>query len=407
VRFSFSLLVRSLLFLVCASALYRVVRLTVADLMAARCLPCAIRIEPSSEKYVARYALGRARSDDSSHEVDAELKRALELNPRDSDVLRSIALRLELNGDRASAERYLKQAVAVDHMFASAWALANFYFRSGQESQFWGALRSCLHILQVKPQLDPDQAFDLAWRMTSDSKRILSQIPSGPDILLPYMNYLVQTSRVEALLEVLPSALATAPAPATETVRWFAPVCDYLIQENRTGPAVSVWNRMVESGGVKLDRLEPATGHSLADPALKLPSYERGFGWHIAHNESLFAATADNPLTLEFGSNPAEHFDLLSTIAPVLPGREYVLSWKADGSALDADSQHDAGLAVHLIGPTGEVSACPALLSATRCEFNAGAATQLKLTLRYDRPMGKLRLQGVLRIDRFGLAWKP
>lgn len=409
-----SRLSRLLLFCVCGFSLYRSGRLALADAAVAKCVSCALRIEPSSELYVARNALARDAAGDVSGKVDAELHRALAMAPYDSAVSRSLGIRAELRGDIAQAERFLLQAAAVDRTFLPHWALANFYLRTGQVDRLWPAVRQCLAIIEPKTpddprRVNPEPVFDLCWHVTSDSKRILAEIPSSREMFLPYLRYLVQTDRVEAAIETLPEMLAFAPSRSA--LPEYLNICEFLLRQSRTAPAVQIWNWLLDSGLIRSARLNPEAAHSLADPDFSYPLLDRAFGWQVLHDERVFVRTGDRFLAFEMTRMEKEHFQLLSTVLPVLGGRNYRLTWRADASRLELNCRKAPGLAIHLLDPRGELTpACPPLLSGTTngCSFTPSAgATQLRLILRYDRPPGGIRPEGELRLLQFALEFQP
>lgn len=408
-----SRLARIFVFCVCGFSLYRSGRLALADTTSATCLPCASRLEPSSELYVARNALARDSAGDVSGDVDAELRHALALDPRDSAVLRSLATRAELRGDGSEAEDLLLQAAAVDHTFLPQWSLANFYLRTGQQARFWPAVRSCLAIIDPRTtdfrKVDPEPVFDLCWRTTSEPKRILAEIPSTRSMLLPYLRYLVKAGRVDAAVETLPKTLEFAPS--TSELSAYLEICDFLLRENQTAPAVQLWNRLLDSKLIQSARLDPRTSHSLADPDFSFPLLERAFGWQVIHDERIFSRIGDHFLAFEIAGTEKDHFQLLSTLLPVLPARGYRLTWRADPSRLQLNPPKNQGLTIHLLTARDELSpACAPFLSATTssCAFTTSAGTtQLRLVLRYDRPAGGIRPEGELRLMHFALELQP
>jgi tetratricopeptide (TPR) repeat protein len=408
-----SRLTRVFVFCVCGFSLYRSGRLALADTTSATCLPCASRIEPSSELYVARTALARDSSGDVSGEVDTELRRALALNSRDSAVLRSLGTRAELRGEARQAENFLLQAATVDHTFLPQWSLANFYLRTDQVARFWPAVRSSLAIIDPKTtdvrKVDPEPIFDLCWRTTSQSKRILAEIPSTRGMLLPYLRYLVKAGRVDAAVEALPKTLALPPSKSDLAA--YLDICEFLLSENQTQPAVQVWNRLLDSQLIQSARLDPRASHSLADPDFSFPLLERAFGWQVIHDEKIFSRTGDRFLSFEIGRTERDHFQLLSTVLPVLPGRGYRLTWHADPSRLELNSRNSQALTIHILTTKDELSpACAPLLPTTpgSCAFTTSAGTtQVRLVLRYDRPPGGIQPEGELRLTHFALEAQP
>ena len=407
-----SLLTRCILFCICALVLYRSGRMALADAAVTTCPSCAMRIEPSSEVYVARDAMARDEAGDVSDEVDAELRRAHVMDPRDSAVLRSLGVRAGLRGDTEQAESDLRQAVVVDHSFLPQWALANFYLRSGQVNRFWIAVRDCLRIIEPKTSdpraVNPEPVFDLCWNVTPESKMILALIPPSRRMLLPYMRYLVRTDRADAAVEALPEFLALPPSQGDLPA--YLDLSEFLMRENRTAPSVLVWNHLVDHGLIHSTRLEPDKARSLANPDFTFPPFDRAFGWKVSHEEKVSVVTADHLLGFEMGGMEKEHFELLSKVLPVIGGRKYLLTWRVDASRLGLKAREDPGLAIHFFGPEGELApVCPPISSSkiNSCVFTpADDMTQLRMVLRYDRPLGEVRLEGALRLFDFALEFQ-
>lgn len=387
--------------------------MALADAAVAKCIPCAMRFEPLNESYVARNAIARDEAGDVSDEVDAELRRAFAMNPRDSAVLRSLGVRAELRGDREGAERYLLQAVAVDRSFEPQWALTNFYLRIGAMNRFWSAVRDCFAIIEPKTPdprvVNPEPVFDLCWNVTAKSKSILALIPPTKGMLLPYLRYLMRTGRTDATVEALSKVLALSISGSDLPV--YLDVCDFLMRENRTGSALQVWNHLVDSELIHSTRLEPDKGVSVADPNFSLPPFDRVFGWKVSHEDRVFALRGDHFLGFEMGGMEKEHFELLTKTLPVIAGRNYVLTWRVDASRLNCKAREDSGLAIRLFGQKGELSPpCPPFLASTTgtCAFTTPAdTTQLRMALRYDRPLGEILLEGTLRVSAFTVNFRP
>jgi len=408
-----SLLARGLVLCVCGLVLYRGARMAVADAAVATCLACAMRIEPANESYVARHAMARDQAGDTSEDVDAELHRAVAMNPRDSAVLRSLGVRAELSGDPAQAEQYLQRAVAVDHSFQPQWALANFYLRVGRMDRFWPAIHYTLGIIEPKSSdprvVAPEPVFDLCWNVTSDSEKILAQAPQSKGLLLAYVRYLMRTGRGDAAVEALPRVLASPSAPSDLPI--LTDLCDFLVRENRTAQAILVWNHLVGHGLIRSTRLDPERAQSVENPAFTFPLVDRAFGWKLPRDEKIIVTTGDHFVAFEMSGTGPEHVELLSKVVPVLPERNYRLRWQVDASRLETHGRKDTGLRMHLWGSGGELSpACSPFLSGAvhSCSFAVPAGlSQLRLALRYDRPLGAVTPEGVLRLENVSLEFLP
>src|SRR5437588_11126775 len=108
---------RSVLILICAFFGWRSVRL-------------GLGITPDSAAY--HFRLWQQRP-----ELQYELERALELDPRYTACWIARGLAAEATGDRRTAESSLLRAAKTDATYLPRWTLANFYLRAGDLEKFW------------------------------------------------------------------------------------------------------------------------------------------------------------------------------------------------------------------------------------------------------------------------------
>jgi tetratricopeptide (TPR) repeat protein len=400
-----SWIVRILLLAVCAYATQIAIRIAVADWMAAadtpEALERAIRLQPADAVLVVRAALRHSNTGDMSSAVDRELLRAASANPLDSGVPMALGLREEFRGNTASAERYLIRAAEMDHTFKPGWTLANFYFRTNQPDRIWPLVRRSL-ALEPFP-FDPSPVFDLCWNATTDSSKIASLIPLRGPVPLQYLNYLADTKRDAAAIEFWPRALAAAEHVVPIDIAGLTAFPNFLLNVNRVPEAVRSWNQLVERRIVISGHLDPMAGTSVADPDFTFPLLERAFGWQVAHPVGVSVAKASSGLRFEFDGNEPEAFRLLATVAPVLPGKAYRLTWKADASRLS--SPRDPGLKFRILQTSDvldsiiECRLLPVSDGVGECRFTSRPDIfKAGIDLQYIRAPGTTRVGGVVRI---------
>jgi tetratricopeptide (TPR) repeat protein len=407
---AWSWIVRILVIAVCGVVTAWSLRMTVADWRAQSNgmvgLESAIRLEPGDSVLVARAALAKNEYGDMSAEVDRELLRAAELNPFDAKVQMALGLREEFRGHLGEAERYLVHATEIDHTFKPAWTLANFYVRQDQAEKMWPVIKRGL---ALNPLIfDARPVFDLCWNESGDSKKILELIPGQGSVPIQYLSYLMSAKRTDAALEGWLRARDAEDRSDPIYVEIMIRFVEFLNEANRVADAVTVWNQLVDHGIVASGRLNPAMGISIADPDFSFPLLERGFGWRVVHEASISVAEAALSLRFEFDGNEPEAVGVLGTVAPLVPGREYRLTWKTDASELS--SRKDPGFAWQITQePGGAVTACQPLLQAGdegTCRFaslpNAGSA---RFDLIYKRANGTTRVDGMLRIANVKLEF--
>jgi hypothetical protein len=400
---AWSWIVRMVVIAVCAFLTAWSVRMAVADWRAAHNgmegLESAIRLEPRDSVLVARAALAKNANGDMSGEVDRELLRAAAMNPYEADVQMALGLREEFRGHQAEAERYLVHAAEIDHTFKPAWTLANYYARADQPEKMWPMIGRALALNPLG--LDPTPVFDLCWNATSDARKILDVIPRQGSVPVKYLAYLTGKKRADAALELWPRALDATDRDDPYLAGIMIYFTEFLEQTNRIPEAVGVWNKLVDRGIIVSGRLDPAAGVSVADPDFSLPLIERGFDWRVSHVPGVSVAKSAAALRFEFDGHEPELFEVLSTSAPLIPGRTYRLVWKTDASELNA--RKDPGFAWQIVQQPGSVATmCQPLLQAGDeglCRFtslpNAGSA---RLNLIYTRASGTTRAEGMLRV---------
>jgi len=388
---------RSAFCLCCGLALYRSARIAFADSAGTE---RAMRMEPGNESYIARDATQRNEEGDVSADVDAELRRALRLNPADSTVLRELGLREELSGNPAEAERDLLRAVAVDRTFRPSWALATFYARTGQDGKLRLAVERCFEIIEPRiaggRAVAPEPLFELCWNRNLP-------VPRGTWLSVSYVGYLMRQQRVDAIAGVLPDALKQAASvPEYETL---LELCDFLVRSERMEPAIAIWNQLVDRGFVHSTLLDPGSTRLIADPDFNFPVFDQAFGWKVLREQGTFVSSVTHLLSFELTGKEPEHFELLAKTIPAKPGQTYRLKWKIEIPRMEADGVTDDGLSLRISGRSGDpVAVCPLQMPGEGCLVNTPPnADYLRMAVRYDRPLGSVRMEGVVKISGFAV----
>jgi len=290
----------------------------------------------------------------------------------------------------------LKQAVVVDHQYMPAWTLAGYYVRSDQPDKFWPVVQ---HLLLLDPlAVDLRPLFDLCWRETEDPAKIASVLPRRESILVPYLQFLVQTKRIDAAALLTPSVLAVVERSSTSDRDQLLNLIDLLLEKDRTKEAVDVWNQLVDRGMILNGKLNPRDGESLADPGFQYPLVTRGFAWKLEMPPGI-AGRIDGSARFELDGNQPEKILMLSAVAALMPGRAYRLSWKSDSTRLA--SPNDPGFILRV----GKLAEChPAQSASGSCDFEVPAAVDhVPVELWYERALGTVRAQGVFQLTEVQL----
>jgi len=129
---------------------------------------------------------------------ETQLHRALDQNPRLSSAWITLGIEAERAGDAAGAERMLLEAARVDRQFLPAWTLANFYFRRGDDANFWPWAKraSGLTFDDYRPLLR------LCDHLDPDASRVVGRLSGGPPVLRAYLDLLIEQHRADVAQEV-------------------------------------------------------------------------------------------------------------------------------------------------------------------------------------------------------------
>jgi hypothetical protein len=365
----------------------------------------AVQDSPDDPRLLARLAIARNDAEESDTGLDEQLRRAARLDPFDSDILMTLGLREEFEGDRIAAERELVRAAEVDHQFKPAWTLANFYSRHDEPAKAWGMIKRILALDPLGFDLAP--VFDLSWRLDGDnSARIADAIPKYGPKPVQYLAFLMATNRADAALRFWPAAIGAVRQPGSAGTDKAIEFPDFLVRADRVAESVNAWNQLVDTGTIQSGHLDPARGQSIADPEFRFPA-AAGFSWHIDEINGVSANIYSGALHLELNDDEPESFRILSAIAPLIAGRRYRLLWKADNSGLN--DHVDPGFRFR-ITEGGVTKECPPLLTAHDCKFSSDAGNRMvsaTVSLEYTRALGTTRVTGTLDLSGVRLELMP
>lgn len=353
------------------------------------------RGRPGSAERAAELAPGHApywmaRSDWGSPERQADLERAVRLNPYYSEAWIELGLWAEARGDLARAERCLEQAARVDKGFRPRWTLANYYFRRGHPEKFWEWARLSL---LVAPG-DATALYRLCWMFAPDEELILARaIPGEPDHLARYLLFLIEQRRLEAAVRVAHRLIEGGAATHAGIL---VNLTEQLLRKGDAGRALAVWNAMCRRGVLPFEALDPQHGRLVTNPDFRAFPRGAGFDWRIVPVEGVLAdlPPEGRGLRLRFSGRQPERCELLAQYMPTRPGACYMLRCRTAGLV------GESGLrwVVSEVSSRRRIAARPVQGEA---ENEAAAAfcpapgeELVKLTLRYDRPAGSTPLQG-------------
>jgi hypothetical protein len=335
-----------------------------------------------------------ARSDWDSSEREADLERAVRLNPYFSRAWIELGLAAEARGDLARAERCLLEAARVDRGFSPRWTLANYYFRQRHAGKFW-------HWARLSLELAPGDAtalYRLCWQFEPNAELILSRvIPDQPDQLARYLLFLLKERRLEAAPPVAHRLIEHGAAAYAGLLVGLA---EQLLMRGEVAPSLALWNAMCTRGLLPYEALDLDGARLVTNAQFRTPPRGEGFDWRILPVEGISASVAPaGGLRIRFSGRQPERCELLVQYVPVRPGGCYLLRWRFR----TADLAEESGLRWQISeAGSGRRIAVAGLRPepATAMEFCAtGSLTLIKLALRYERAAGTTPIRGTIWLD--------
>jgi len=340
----------------------------------------AMELTPHNTEYLLTRAI---QLDYDGSDSTALLQRAADLNPLSSTPRIRLGLAAEVRGDAALAEKWLLAAARVDRQFEARWTLANFYYRQDHMPEFWRWMRQALRVSYG----DRTPAFDLCWRASTDPAEILDRaIPDEHGVVAAYLGYLLAGAATEPnkMAAVGPVALKlTAMGEGNDRPALFA-ACDALINAGNAEGARALWRAM---GFPKLA--------GVVHPDFEVPQVGHGFDWRMTEAPGIVHTDLDQPRTMHrvaLNSRQPESCELLRQILSLEPQTAYTLYWEARTNGLASPT----GIEWRIAGSSGTIPAGSEVASG-ELAFTA-ASDLVPLTLNYERPSGEPRAEGSVEL---------
>jgi hypothetical protein len=379
------------------------VRAAIADQLAARDTPAALRLamrfDPVDAEYPARLGWDLQVTDPLI--AQSLLQRAVRLNPYDSSAWISLGLLEEEQGDMAPAEANLLRAAAVDVTWLPSWSLANFYFRR----QRWGAFWSWA---QKAAQMVPDDAtplLRLAWYVVPSESEIQVRLRiQRPEVQRQFLWFLIKEGDAAAIAAWGNRALTPGAAASGEDV---LSACEWLMEQKRPDLALPLWNGLAASHQIPFPALDPGSGDAVTNGNFARQPLSRGFDWRLTNPDgvSTYFNTDSPALGFEFSGRESESLLLLSEVVPVLPEKPYTLFIES------ASSEISSGSGLELVAAdaaSGEILARSSGFAGADepsrvCFTTPQSARFLTLMLDYQRQLGTVPIEGRIAIRKISL----
>jgi hypothetical protein len=372
----------------------------------------ALHWDPGNPAYhaaLARYYLRSFTENDPARAIH-EYEMAVRLSPSNAWYWAGLGDAYEVSGRAEEARKAYERA---RECFPNSpdinWRLGNFYLRDGK-------LESALEAFQKVLLGDPGMrrpAFDLAWRASEDAHLILSRmIPARTDIYFPYLNYLVETRRMDAAEElwahILESRLPFEP-------RLAFPYLDGLIRNSRVAQLQAAWGALVERNPT-LIRRRSYESNLVMNGDFEGEILNGGLDWRVLSREgvrvsldSLTFFDGTHSLRLDFDGKRNVDYGQVLQYVPVKPNTAYRFTGYMRTQDITTDSgprfeirdaRDPSQLFLSTQNLVGSAGWSPQYL-----EFKTPAQTEL-LVIRVARPPSRKfdnQLAGTVWVDRVSL----
>jgi hypothetical protein len=365
----------------------------------------AVRLSPGDADFRLKLA---AEQQAATGDPTPALEAAAALEPGNADAWMRLGLASEMHGDLHIAETRLLKAAGVSRQFAPRWALANFYFRRGDNEHFWPWARESL--LRSYGDLSP--IFQLCWHMSQDAQSILERaIPDRPAVLNSYLQFLLQQGMLQASEQpAMRLANLGTPDDVSTLVVW----CNRQLDAGSVPAAVTVWNTLCRRGILPFAPVRDRA--PLSDRSFRAP-FGSGFAWRLPTAPGISCGRNRSPhyLWVKLNGDQPETCSLLLQYVPVTPGGTYCLRFEYH-TAADRIAQLPAASGVRwgvYDARTGidTATVSPWLSSPSwrpdEMRFRAPSSGVVRLTLTYQRVPGETRIQGTVDLRNLSLERVP
>lgn len=379
----------------------------------------AISLDPDNTRYRLALASRDLFSDTVPRSrVEEDLRQILAQSPRNGDALMNLGILMEVKGDIAKAERYLNEAAVNDHTYKPSWTLANFYVRTNQYDKMWPHIRRVIEVTTKQDALrffNLLAVYDLCWRTEADPAFLLSLIPERENTLIPYFQYIEHHRHTDAAIAAFPRAIrfANADVPAHRGI--FSEYVDLLFREDRAKELVETWNQLVAKHIIISTEVHPDRAAIITDPSFEMPLAPSAFGWRSPIDDQVHITYTPHTILFDISGKQPDTVVLLEKNFAILPGKDYFLTWKANGSELLKPSDlKESGIGLRLSRAKTDIPIeCSTFFAPETergCHFHMPAQLNgdpVLLTLRVaaERVAGSVRLRGSFKVSGFELRF--
>jgi hypothetical protein len=305
------------------------------------------------------------------------LRTAVRLNPRDSTAWMALGLAAERDGAMEPAAHYFLAAENVDRQYLPAWTSANFFFRSGNDAQFWRAATQAAAMSYD----DPAPLIELADHRQPNAIATLGRLGDSARLERGYLYFLIAQSRWSEAEEVGARLSSRGDAQDRELLLNFT---DRLIGANQSEAALTAWNRL---------RLFPALDRAhrgiLVNPNFRMQPSGHGFDWRMTAPPRGSAHWETSHLDYWLSESTPDACTLLEQWLVLDPGRYRLrFEYRTEGLA------KESGLRWALLQSSRVQISSADFANSTEWNFEAAKAGLYELAWIYVRVPGTTRQEG-------------
>jgi tetratricopeptide (TPR) repeat protein len=348
------------------------------------------------------------------------LSGAVLLNPMNPQLRLELAEVAEKAGKDGLAERSLLEAVARDRTATARTLLAEYYFRKGDAAHFWAAARGALEVAAVGDA----ELFRECWEMegltVTNGDFFQGTIPKRPEILWDYLDFLLNTGRLDAAARVGDEAMR-ARNGGRKAERAAMKYCGAMAQAGRAREAVMAWNWLASEKAVRGGELGEGARGWVTDGGFEWDPFGGnseggvGFGWQRTGAVGTEWAEKARELRVTFSGKQPERCEVLGQEVALWPGREYWARVKYETRGIGAESGlkwrvvlRDGTVLGEVGMPGGEGAFGSAGERSVEMKFRGTFAAPVvgRLALVYERELGTVRIEGEAAIREVASGWR-
>ena len=239
-------------------------------------LELAVRLEPENPEYWYRLGRYQQYNIEQPDETLAEgsYRKAIALNPLDTDAWLDLGIAYELEGKTAEArEAYLQAKKSYPTSADVSWRYGNFLLRQGDRPQAYAELRRAV-------EADPrraEAAFSLAYRANPDINEILQQLlPAKQGVYVDVIGLAARTNQLAVGKAVWAQLVKLHPRLTIGDVDRLA---FGLLLAGEFAEARRIWDQGVAT--MNLPPLLEPEGSVMWDPSFESDISNSTFSWHF------------------------------------------------------------------------------------------------------------------------------